>query len=402
MPAISLPCKHLTRTQPIPCARLAQTCPSLKQTHSKPCANLAYSYYEQAFYKFSSMVTAFFPYNMTMKLIISHFSAADFWRRVYPTDRAPANPVSIYNANSFAIKSDDVWQLAPQWVTPSFLKPEAGLLHVLSLANVKSCRTKTHVVHTCLSALPSGSLYELSDDVFICSPEYVFLQLAQSLDLAQLVAYGYELCGTYGFDETAERGIRVRKMPLITKSQLSHYIDSAQGMRGCKRAREALRYIVEGSASPMETVCSILVSFPYRFGGYSLPTLQINTEIDVPPALWVLCPQMHCVADFRIPKKQFVIEYLGEYDHSKNTSMHADRGRTVALREMGFEVLELSATQVWSLAAFEIVAKRISKVSGKRIRSGEFGATKARINLRKFLHSWNSASGRPCKKHSSK
>ena len=59
------------------------------------------------------MVIAVFPYNMTMKLIISHFSAADFWRRVYPTDRAPANPASTYNANNFAIKSDDVWQLAP-------------------------------------------------------------------------------------------------------------------------------------------------------------------------------------------------------------------------------------------------------------------------------------------------
>ena len=381
--------------------RLAQTWPFLKQTNNEPRSNLANYYSEQVFCKFTSILAAFHHYNMAMKLIISHFSAADFWRMVYPTDRAPANPSSTCNVNNLAIKSDDVWQLAPQWVTPTFLKPEAGLLHVLSLTDGQSCRTKTHIVHTCSSALPKGSLYELSRNVYICSPEYVFLQLAQSLDMAQLVAYGYELCGIYGFDETAERGFRVRKTPLITKLQLSSYIDSAHGMRGRTSAREALRYIVDGSASPMETVCSILESFPYRLGGYSLPTLQINTRIDVPPDLWALCPQKHCIADFRIPETRFVIEYLGEYDHSKNTSMHADRGRTVALREMGFEVLELSATQVWNLAAFEIVAKRISKVCGKRIRSGEFGATKARIDLHKTLHSWNSASGRPCKKEPS-
>lgn len=302
--------------------------------------------------------------------------------------------MSVFDAEKTAESSEDIWQLAPEWVTPAFLEPEHGVLHALALSSERTRQTKTHKAHACKTVLPNGSLYALNDNVFVCSPEFVFLQLAQSLELEQLIAYGCEICGTYGFDKSDKRGFRDRDTPLITKAQLERYVESAYGMRGRLRAREALRYIMENAASPMETVCMLLLTLPYRLGGYGLPKLLINVKINVPSSMRPLCPKGYCVADIRVPDTQFVIEYLGIYDHAGGASMQADRGRVIALRELGFEVLELSGRQVWNLSAFEIVAKRVAKVSGKRIRSGEFGATKTRLKLREALHSWNSASGR--------
>ena len=329
-----------------------------------------------------------------MKLIISHYSAADFWRMVYSATRAPANPSEAPAAGETVSSSEDAWQLAPEWVTPRFLQCEQGVLHTLSLSAEGTRRTKTHVSHRCHAPLPSGSLYRLNEDAYVCSPELVFLQLAQTLDLPQLIAYGCEICGMYGFDPSQERGLRKRTVPLTTKAQLIRYVESARGMRGCKRAHEALRYVVERSASPMETATYLLLTLPYRLGGYGIEKLLVNVEIAVPPRLRPLCPKGFCVADFRIAGTRFVCEYLGKYDHSGNDAMQADRGRTAALREMGFEVLELASKQVWNLDAFEIVAKRFAKESGKRIRSGECGRTPARLGLHHALKAWNAAFGR--------
>ncbi|MBO4352751.1 MAG: hypothetical protein J5818_04570 [Eggerthellaceae bacterium] len=331
-----------------------------------------------------------------MKLIISHNRAADFWRKVYPAQRRPFGSASVAALDSveLASASGEVWELAPSWVTPGFLKPERGVLHVLSQSHGDHCRSKTHMVHSCEAPLPEGSLYALSDDVYVCSPEFVFLQLAQTLDLVQLIAYGFELCGSYAFDDQRERGFRKRKVSLVTLAQLTQFVESVRGMRGRKRALEALRYIQDRSASPMETVCALFLSLPYRYGGYGLPQLLLNSRIDVPYSLRALCPKGFVRADLRVPGKPFVLEYLGGYDHAGYVPMQSDRGRTVVLREMGYEVVELTSKQVWDLEAFEIIAKRVSKVFGKRIRSGELGSSNARMHLRFALRAWNDASGR--------
>ena len=330
-----------------------------------------------------------------MKLIISHYSAADFWRKVYPANRRPSNPALPPNSAETVWTSEDVWSLAPLWVTPEFVAPENGILHSLALSTDRTYRTKTHVAHKWDTKLPAKSLYALNEDVYVCSPEFVFLQLAQSLDLVQLIAYGHELCGTYCFDVMQERGFRERKTPLVKISDLKRYVESARGIRGCVRAEKALLHIVENCASPMETTLSMLVSLPYRFGGYSLPKMKANARIDVPSSLKSIYPSGFCKVDFLVPGTKLVIEYLGGFDHAGVTSMRNDRGRTVALKELGFDVVELTAKQVWDLDSFEIIARRVSKAANKRIRSDRLGATEPRMLLRQTLREWNRASGRP-------
>lgn len=332
-----------------------------------------------------------------MKIIISHNSAADFWRTVYPVHRRPSRPAhcsAFEEGTVFASSASDVWGLAPTWVNPRFLKSENGVFHVLSLLHSDHSRSDAHMTHSWTTPLPEGSLFALDENVYVSSPEFTFLQLAHSLDFLQLIAYGFELCGTYVFDEHLERGFNTRNVPLVTLDELNNFVESAERSSGRAKARKALRYIQEHSASPMESVCALLLSLPYRYGGYALPKMLLNTKIDVPRSLEVLCPSGYVRADLRVPDTMFVIEYLGGYDHSGWASMQADRGRVVALAEMGFEVVELSSRQVWNLEAFEVVAKRTAKVFNKRIRSDCFGASDARVHLRKMLRSWNDASGR--------
>ena len=330
-----------------------------------------------------------------MKLVISHISAAEFWRKVYPAGRAPQHGFSscTVKPDEIALSAKDIQSLTPTWATKEFLAPEQGILHVLSFRKGDGRQTSNHQCHVHTGILPPGSLYALNEDVFVCSPEFVFLQLAQSLSRVQLIAYGYELCGTFSFDASAERGFTNRKQPLVNIRQLTGFLQNAEGARGRKRALDAVAFISENAASPMEAACDMLLSLPYRLGGYGLPKLQLNYAVPIPPKLQTLFPHSYCVVDFCYPEKKFAIEYLGEHDHSGRNSMRSDRGRTLALRELRFEVLEVSARQVLDLGSFEIIARRVAQVSGKRIRFDQFGETDARMNLRLDLANWSARSG---------
>ena len=332
-----------------------------------------------------------------MELIISHMSAADFWRKVYPTHRAPSNPYTTFDINELATTDSAIWELAPEWVTPGFLAPENGVLHTLSYAKDINRHTKSHVAHLCAPPLPPGALYALDERRYVCSPEFTFLQLAQSLCFEQLVAYGCEICGLYCFDEAAERGMRARSRQLVTIAQLQRFIDMAANFNGRKLASKAVQYICENSASPMETTCALFLTLPYRYGGYNLPQLLLNFQIDIPRDMQSLCGRKYCVADLIAKNKRFVIEYLGTYDHAGIAPLQSDRGRTLALRELGYEVVELTSMQAWDIDSFETVAKRTAKAVGKRIRSAELGVNPQRIQLRTSLRMWNQAYGRGTK-----
>lgn len=332
-----------------------------------------------------------------MKLIVSHISAAEFWRKVYPADRAPMRNFTsyIFEPEEIAFSEKDIWPLVPSWITDDYLRSTQGVLHTLHLTKGKGRRTLSHQSHVFTGNIPPGSLFALNENVYVCSPEFTFLQLAQVLSLTQLIAYGYELCGTYAFDANAEREFRTRSKPLTTVARLDEFLKLAKLARGRKRALEAVRFVSENAASPMEATGDMFLSLPYRYGGYSLPQLQLNFPIPIPPQLKPLFPHDYCVVDFCYPKEKFAIEYLGVWDHSGKESLRRDRGRTLALRELGFEIVEVTSRQVWDLASFEIIAKRVSKVSGKRIRSEELGGTSARLKLRATLANWNASGGIP-------
>jgi len=65
-----------------------------------------------------------------------------------------------------------------------------------------------------------------------------------------------------------------------------------------------------------------------------------------------------------------------------------------ALKEMGYEVIELTYQQVCDIQAFECIVQRIAKIAGKRIRKEYLGETDARKQLHASVLAWNRSYGK--------
>ncbi len=327
-----------------------------------------------------------------MKLVLEMESSLEFWRRVYPLDRAPSSPTGLPD-DKHACSKRDVLTFAPGWMTPEYLAQTDGRIHAFATGREHRRSSCQHVTHTWSSKIPEESFFCLSENVFVASPEFVFLNAARLLDITQLIALGDELCGLYGFDASSSRGFRNRTVPLTCRDKLSRYITRANGCPGSKRARTALRYVIDKSASPMETFDEMTMCLPYKMGGYHVFTPIMNHEVLLDPKASRIARQDRCYADMCWPEFQLDIEHQGAYDHSQPKRALSDRSRINALRIMGFEVIELTGEQVGDLHAYESIVRFVAKRLGKRIRNEYLGALPARIALRHTLFSWNKSSG---------
>jgi len=333
-------------------------------------------------------------YACTMVLLLDGQTSMDFWRVVYPENRELLKPPCSAPNPPYAVSAENAWLLAPSWLTTEYLDRGAHVLGVLTSGGRCARRhSQTHKAHSWSKGFPSGSFYDLENGVFVSSPCFIFLQMASVLSLPELVAYGDELCGLYAFDRSAERGIRKRKHPLITKAQLASFLESAKGHRGSKCAQLALTYIVEKSASPMETLDEILLCFPYRYGGYAIRVASMNNEVPLNLSARRIAGLQRCYTDISWPPIKYDIEHQGKRDHMGEADFEADRARINALRIMGFEVIELTHSQVSNWRSFEEIALHTAKILGHRVPIEKRGLTAKRKLLRKTLYGWNRSYG---------
>jgi len=330
-----------------------------------------------------------------MNIYISHMTAVWFWRTVYHNDRSPAGALWSAELLDPCVTAEDIWSYMPSWATSSFTALVDGRIDVLVPDKNMCWKSSTRVSHMWSGKLPPGSLFSARDDVFVSSPEFVFLQLASQCTLAELVAYGCELCGTYAFDPSSLRGFKKRLKPLTTKAKLIQYLEGAAGSKGVEKGLRAAHLVIENCASPMETAVALLLCLPYRYGGYGLIAPEMNFRIDLPLELQKRVGKSHLKADFYWQGCHVILEYQGEFDHSGRAAINADSNRLSVLRELGFSVEFLTWGQVVDLAGFELVVMRLSRSVGKRISTKYRGMTRARGELRDELFAWNAANGIP-------
>ena len=334
-----------------------------------------------------------------MILVLDDNISQDFWRLVYPPTKSPGTkglvPPGLLKDERWACNEIDVNRMAPRWADEQFLSFGAAKLSCLVPEARFQRESHSHVTRLWSGPLPPDSLYDLGNNVYVPSPAFTFLLMATKTSLAELVAYGMELCGLYAFDAQQARGIRKRAVPLLECSQLASYIDSARGLPGFKRSSNAVRFMADRSASPMETLVEMLFCLPYRLGGYCLPKPSMNFEVPLAQHTRIIAQRSKCYADLCYPKISLDVEYHGEYDHEGRDDFDSDRARINALRILGYEVIELTSEQVGSLRAFEEIVAYIASRLGKRLVLGNLGPTQERISLREALYSWNHRYGHP-------
>ena len=204
----------------------------------------------------------------------------------------------------------------------------------------------------------------------VTSPELCFLQMASELPLVGLVALGYELCGGYRLDpESAkDKGFRIDR-PLASVESLSSYVARTSGSKGNKNALKALRFIMDGSASPMETILAILLVFPHRLGGYGFPKPLLNHRIDASASVRKATGKSnYYYCDLYWPDEKVDVEYDSDVYHTGSNRIAQDAIRRNALSSMGITVVTVSRRQVVDTLKLRELAEELSKLLGRRLR----------------------------------
>lgn len=318
---------------------------------------------------------------MFMEILISHISALAYWRTVGPgflrDDRARRKATRKAHAASAS-------SCKPQ-LSSGGRRPAGCTLPLDVIVSNMDSRVNTSDVRSCLwkAPFPDASFVDAGMGFLISSPEFCFLQMASRMSLVQLIQLGFELCGTY--EEHGEGPVIYRTAPLTSVAKLSAFVERSQGARGCKKAARALRYVQDGSASPMETVLVMMLCLPYGLGGYGIARPRLNYRVDVPQSMRKLADRSYCVCDECWPDLKLACEYDSDLFHFELDRRESDARRRNTLLSLGYAVVTVSRDQVIDGGSFNRLAHQLAKKTGKRLRYRDPQFTRKHLELRAEL-----------------
>ena len=322
-----------------------------------------------------------------MKALVSHNTALTYWRQHFPLDSELGKSTDFNTAEAYAYQKKDVLACIPEY----YLDPDMPV-DVLVLDSSLRRHSGNIRCHIWGGKVPSTAFFRIGE-MYVSSPEFVFMQMASELPLIQLIALGCELCGMYVLlpqgvkHPSALDDCPTRISPLTNIGKLSAFLDEAGQFKNVAKARRALRYLVEGARSPMETMTYLLLCLPPKIGGYGLPSPELNATIKLDDEAQRIARRRHCMGDLCWPDCKLDIEYHGEV-HTGVANMRSDVGRTLGIEHMGWQVITVTSPQVFDIDEFEVVAKSAAKRIGRKLSSRILGQTPARWELRDELRHW--------------
>lgn len=324
-------------------------------------------------YGFGRLCVVTNRYCLFMTIVLSHISALEYWLSV----RACHPELQIvFRAKRYITKPASL-------IGFSLDLPQELNYPVHVLIADDSCRrhSKSIACHVWTGPLPKGCILEIGNGICVCSPEFCFVQMANTLSLPKLIELGYEFCGTYASRD--EKLLQVE--PLTTVSKMKSLISRMRGATGIKKAERASRYILENSASPMETRLAMLLCLPYKLGGYGFPRPQMNCRVDINPSLRGPDSPGYYVCDLLWPEAKLAIEYDSDKYHTGRSRITYDSMKRGNLNAMDVMVISITNTQIHSNIEMDKLAKTIARKTGKQIRYKEPEFSKARFQLREEL-----------------
>lgn len=299
---------------------------------------------------------------MAGSLFVSHASALHYWRTNPPWYALEGRDRNIRSLRS-CMRTADEFRLANVPET-EFGAPPFDIL--VPGSNAPRC-PESFKPHKQYSQLPPHSLYPLWNGIYVVSPELCFVQMCKSLSFAGTVELGMELCGTYalrpnGLEESAQRDYT-----LINAATLPKRLESWEGLKGLPLARKASKYLVGGSASPMETKLYLLLCLPLQYGGYNLGRPELNPKLDLSPAEMEIVRTTNVKPDLLWRKQKLIVEYDGRQHEEEQQSKH-DALRTTILEGKGYTVRRVTRHQLYNPLAFDSFANSLRLFLGIRRR----------------------------------
>ena len=317
-----------------------------------------------------------------MKLVLSHETALSYHRAHRERGRERITPSRIRTLDDCACSLRQIETFALP-----FLVDNESTLHVLVPSVAKEQKSKTHTCHVLTGSIPNGSFCKIGNGVYIASPDLLFIEMATRLTFVDLVLLGLELCGTYTLQPNGTPGCQGCPAA-TTKRTLSSFAEHAKGMRGSALAQKALRWVVNGSNSPMESALMLYLCLPVRLGGYAFPPPDLNPTTKLGKKATRLYDYETMRCDLHWTKQHTVIEYASTQEHLTPKAAAKDALRANTLGYKDINLITVTPRMITDHVQFDNVAKQLAKALGVRIDSRKLLYSKARRELREQLFFW--------------
>lgn len=164
--------------------------------------------------------------------------------------------------------------------------------------------------------------------------------------------------------------------PLATVKRIENFLDTAKGNLGCKKARSALKFVRDGSRSPMESALAITLGLPRIRGGFGLGVGQMNHAVRIFNGTdWAgerryvtRYPDISIAHTDSSGRKNTVgIDYDGHAFHSTASALARDARRRNEIAPIrGFTHLSINAQEATDFIAFCRFADQARRALGIR------------------------------------
>lgn len=310
-----------------------------------------------------------------MSVLFGYESALAIYRAMAFPDNYPRETVDLANMTSRASALTGT-----KWETWEPLAKPTQLVVATNNDVRRSRLARGHAWGTRHTQWPA---LNLGNDAYVSAPEWAFLQLAQSLDLAWLTFVGCELCGRHAWN----KGELVHRNPLVTRASVGSFLAQEEGQPGIKKARRAIRHVLDGSSSPMETSLALTLSLPACCGGYGLPAPELNRCIELHGRARDILGFDAITPDLYWESAGLAGEYDSDAFHTNGAQIARDSRRRLALESQGIRVVSVTNEQFRRTADMDLIAREIGRTLGHRIRWSSVEDKASRYGLQQRLRS---------------
>ena len=317
-----------------------------------------------------------------MRIYVGYESAFRFWQKHYPSEYSSGNQGFLHSSTLV-----DCARTAEEIAPLRLSKYDFGLSKPTICVPAASyrCLPEAFSYHVCGMPFPKKSFVCVSRNVYVATPELCFLQLAKTRSLVDLLALGFELCGTYPAEPLFENNYESNHGPVTTKRKLTSFIDKAAHHLGVKPARRCANWLLDGSASPMETVMAILLTTPASFGGYAFKQPVLNGEVSLSPAVRETTGKRSYRCDMLYPNEHVGVEYNSKEWHTGMQRIAEDAFRSNALSYLGIRLITVTPRELFDPDRFDTIAREIAKGCGWRFRKSTPQQFTKKLALREEL-----------------
>ena len=335
-----------------------------------------------------------------MRLYLSPAASLELTRYLRSTNGedglmgTPLRKRALIDAVNTVQALDELDNTAQRW-----LEHAGSPIHALVAHRSKGTSTKRLITHVHSGPVPHGAMLDLGHGICICAPHFMLMQITAQVDLIDAVQIGMELCGMYSrwrlepgqmgdpyYLSPAENRACTFDLPPATRvNRVQRFVDKQKGDRGATGARAALKWILNNSASPMETAVYLLLCLPKRLGGYGLPKPILNPKLIIsnPTGTKERYPDLFWVG------ANIDVEYNSDSSHSGEWSRYRDSKREIELTVANIKVLPLTRPQVMNVAEFDAFAQGLRRMLKIRSRAADPEWSYRRDELhRRLLSSW--------------